>query len=269
MKNAKETFPELIRFSLFTVVVYFALQALIVVMHEYAHSSAAWLLGYTRTPFTVVWGNPVTVQGWDEGVPYDQLFPSAGHSAEAVIGGVPLFMHTVFAAFGLYFLQGVLSLRRSFAFYAVYWFVVVNLTELVAYILMRPFAGSGDTGRFNEGFALSPWPLFVVGTVLLLFALGLLLRKVTPKLDQVMGESAKKHWIVVCFTAFVMFLWGSGLRIMSLYPDRQWKWGLVGVVGFLPGFRSPLDASRPSRQVGLREAESAAFGHLLSEARPL
>ena len=37
---------------------------------------------------------------------------------------------------------------------------------------------------------------------------------------------------MVWMTAFIMFLWGSGLRIMSLYPDRQWKFGLIGLVAF-------------------------------------
>ena len=232
MKAAKESLPELIRFSLLTVAVYFVMQAIVVVLHEHAHSTAAWLLGYTPTPFTVVWGNPLTVRGWDEGVPYDQLFPSAGHPAEAVIGGVPLFMHAALAGLGLYFLRR-LSIRQKLTSYVTYLFVVVNLTELVAYILMRPFAGSGDTGRFNEGFRLSPWPLFVAGTMLLCLAFGVLLHKVMPRLDHLMGWSRRKHWIVVGFTAFVMFLWGSGLRIMALYPDRQWKWGLIGIVGFL------------------------------------
>jgi hypothetical protein len=233
MRNTNDSVPELIRFSLVTVLIYFALQTILVIVHEYAHSMAAWLLGYTATPFTVVWGNPITIRGWDEGVPYDQVFRSPGHPAEAVIGGIPLFMHAVFAALGLYLLQQRLPTRRKLIFYAVYLFVVVNLTELVAYILMRPFAGSGDTGRFNQGLRLSPWPLFVVGMVLLALAFGVLLRRVMPRLDQVLGGSRNKHWIVVYLTGFVVFLWGSGLRIMSLYPDRQWKWGLIGVFGFL------------------------------------
>jgi hypothetical protein len=37
----------------------------------------------------------------------------------------------------------------------------------------------------------------------------------------------------VFFTGFVVFQWGSGLRIMSLYPDRKWKWGVVGVFAFI------------------------------------
>jgi hypothetical protein len=232
MRNADDSIPELIKFSLLTIAIYLALQAIIVVTHEYAHSTAAWLLGYTPTPLTVVWGNPVTMRGWDEGVAYDQLFRSPGHPAEAVIGGIPLLMHAVFTALGLYFLQRPQPMRRSLVFYAVYWFSVINLAELVAYIVMRPFAGSGDTGRFNEGLRLSPSFLFVVGTVFVVLALEVLLRRIMPRVHQVTGQSRKKHWIVVCSTAFILFLWGSGLRIMSLYPDRQWKWGLIGIFAF-------------------------------------
>jgi hypothetical protein len=232
MRPVKESLAEFLSFSLVTVAVYFALQTIVAVMHEYAHSGAAWLLGYAPTPFSVVWGNPLTLEGWDEGVPYDRLFPSVGHPAEAAIGGIPMLMHAAFVGLGLYFLR-TLSNQRKRVLYVLYLFVVVNLTELVAYILMRPFAGSGDTGRFNEGFGLSPWPLFVAGTVLLSVALWVLLFNVTPRLGYVMSWSSRKHWMVLCFTAFVMFLWGSGLRIMALYPDRQWKWGLIGLVGFL------------------------------------
>lgn len=244
LRNTNDSFLELIRFSLVTILLYFALQTIVVIAHEYAHSIAAWLLGYTATPLTVVWGNPITIRGWDERVPYDQVFRSPGHPAEAVIGGIPLFMHAVFAALGLSLLQR-LPTRRKLIFYVVYLFVVVNLTELVAYILMRPFAGSGDTGRFNEGLRLSPWPLFVVGTVLLALAFRVLVRSVMPRLDQILGGSRRKHWIVVCFTGFVIFLWGSGLRIMSLYPDRQWKWGLVGVFAFLAWIAASVRTPRP------------------------
>ena len=231
MRHTDDSVPELMRFSLAMLLMYFALQTVVIITHEYAHSTAAWLLGYAATPFTVVWGNPVTIRGWDEGVSYDQLFASPGHLAEAIIGGIPLFLHAVFVVVGLYLLQRRLSTRRKLIFLAVYWFVIVNLTELIAYIVMRPFAAGGDTGHFNRGLKLSPWFLFLLGTALLAVALGVLSRSVMPRLDQALGGSTKKHWTVVCFTAFVMFLWGSGLRIMSLYPNSQWRWGLLGLFG--------------------------------------
>jgi hypothetical protein len=232
MGNTSDARQHLIRFTLLTIATYLALQSIIVVAHEYAHSTSAWLLGYITSPLTVIWGNPVTIRGWDEGVPYDRLFPSGGSPAEAVIGGIPLLMHVVFVVVGLCFLARSKPIARRSLFYTLYWFVVVNLTELVAYFVMRPFAGSGDTGRFNEGLALSPWFLFAAGTVFLVIAVSVFLDRVVPRLDVVAGGSRKKHLIAMWMTAFIMFLWGSGLRIMSLYPDRQWKWGLIGIVAF-------------------------------------
>lgn len=232
IQDTKDSVSEWIRFLLVTIAIYFALQSVVILAHEYAHSTAAWLLGYIPSPLTVIWGNLLTTRGWDEGVPYDRLFPSAGHPAEAVIGGIPLLMHTVFVVAGLYLLQRSPSIRHRLWFYTIYLFVVINLAELIAYLVMRPFAGSGDTGRFNEGLRLSPWFLFVAGTAFIVLALCILLGRVMPKLEMVTGGSQTKHRIIVWFTAFILFLWGSGLRIMSLYPDRQWKWGLVGVVGF-------------------------------------
>ena len=88
-----------------TIVTYVILQAITIVAHEFVHSTAAWLLGYMPSPLSIVWGNPVTMRGWDEGVPYDQLFPSPGNPAQAVIGASPLVFHTIVVAVGLFVLQ--------------------------------------------------------------------------------------------------------------------------------------------------------------------
>ena len=222
--------PDALVTLVLTVPLFLALQALIILMHEYAHSSAAWLLGYSATPATVVWGDLLTLRGWDEGVPYDQLFASGGNWAESVIGGIPLFLHAILAAAGLVLLQRPWMRHRRWLANALYWFLVMNLAELVAYILMRPFTPDGDTGRFNQGLHLSPWILFVVGGCLLIFALMLLFRKITPVLDEVIAQGNPiTYWTMTAATAFVLFLWGSGLRFMLLYPDPQWLWGLIGV----------------------------------------
>ncbi len=172
------------------------------------------------------------MQGWDEGVPYDRLFPSNGNLAEAAIGGMPLLMHTIFVVVSLHFLQRFTSGQQKLLFFALYVFVVINPAELIAYIVMRPFIPTGDTGRFNEGTGMSPWVLFIVGVAFLASALWFLAKRIDPNLDRFMDGSRSVHWAIVSSTAFIMFLWGSGIRIMSLYPDPLWKVGLVGVVGF-------------------------------------
>ncbi len=236
--------------ALLLLLAYLVLQSFVVIAHEFAHSTTAWLLGYTPTPFTVVWGNPITIQGWDEGVPYDCLFPSAGHLAEAAIGGMPLLMHTVFAIVGLLCLQRLLAGRRKKLFFALYVFFVINLAELIAYIVMRPFIPTGDTGRFNEGTGLSPWVLFGVGLAFLASALAILAGRIRPALDCFTDGSRIVHWAIVASAAFIMFLWGSGIRFMSLYPDPLWRVGLLGVAGFFGWLLVEKSAYRKSAPPG-------------------
>lgn len=205
--------------ALLMIFAYLVIQTFIVIAHEHVHSTTAWLLGYTATPFTVVWGNPITIRGWDEGVPYDALFPSPGNAAESAIGGMPLLMHVTFASIGLYFLQKPVSRMRTPLFFVLYWFVTFNLGELISYFIMRPFISTGDTGRFNNGLNISPWFLFIAGTVFVVFALWVLSQKVTSRLSLHTDASRLERWAIVSSTGFVMFLWASGLRMMSLYPD--------------------------------------------------
>jgi hypothetical protein len=219
--------------ALLLIAAYFAIQSTVAVAHEFAHSGSAWLLGYTRTPLTIVWGNPITITGWDEGVPYDRLFPAPGDPAEAVIGGIPLLMHALLLAGSLFALTRPRICARAIPFFGFYLLAIWNFAELIAYIIMRPFISTGDTGRFNEGLNISPWPLFVVGTALLLLALWLFARRIGPKIDQLTDGSLVEHRAVTWFAGFIMFLWASGIRMLSLYPDPQWKAGLIGFAAFV------------------------------------
>ncbi|MCQ8241119.1 hypothetical protein [Rhizosaccharibacter radicis] len=227
---------------------YLAIQTLVVVAHEHVHSVTAWLLGYMPTPFTVVWGNPLTIRGWDEGVPYDLLFPAPGHPAEAAIGAMPLLMHAILVSAGLAILVRCPAPRHGRGLLLLYWLVVVNLGELLSYVVMRPFIPTGDTGRFAEGLDISPWFLFVGGLLFLAVALWVLSRRVTPMLGLYVGGDGAGRLAVIVATAFVMFLWMSGLRMMALFPDPLWKNGLLGIVGFtgwiLMHWRGPVPAGR-------------------------
>ena len=217
-----------------TIVTFVILQSATIVIHEFVHSTTAWLLGYMPSPLSVVWGNPVTMRGWDEGVPYDQLFPTTGNPAQAIIGGSPLVFHAIVVVVGLLLLQQTWMATRKWLFHTFYWFVIVSLMELISYIVIRPFAPGGDTFHINHGLAISPWILFVAGTLLITVALYILFTKVLPLLCEIIAPGNHlAHWAIVLMTAFILFLWGSGMRAMSMYPDPQWMFGLIGVAAFV------------------------------------
>lgn len=91
---------------MFNVIITFAfLQSIVVLMHEFTHSTVAWLLGDMASPFDIIWGNFLMMTGWDEGVHYSGLFPSGGQVTEAIIGGSPLLVHTIIVVLGMFLLQ--------------------------------------------------------------------------------------------------------------------------------------------------------------------
>lgn len=41
------------------------------------------------------------------------------------------------------------------------------------------------------------------------------------------------QWLILGLTAFALFVWGSGLRVvLHVYPDPQWLFGLLGFAAF-------------------------------------
>lgn len=221
-------------YMIIVIVTFAALQSVVVVMHEFTHSTSAWLLGYTPSPFSVIWGNPIMLTGWDEGVPYHALFPSAHNLAETIIGSSPLLMHTVIVVLGMLLLQKPCMRGKKWIFHVVYWFVIANFMELIAYIVMRAFASGGDTGHFNRGLGLSPWFLFVGGSLLIIIGLYVLFRKILPLMYAIFArENRLSEWMIFLMTAFFLFLWGSGIRVVAyVYPDPQWMFGLIGFAAF-------------------------------------
>ena len=213
---------------------FFILQTVLILMHEFTHSTVAWLFGDMDNPFGIVWGNPLMMTGWDEGVHYSKLFPQPGNATEAVIGVSPLLVHALMVIAGLYLLQRPAMMKRKWTFHFVYWFIVANFMELAAYIVMRAFASGGDTGHFDHGLNISAWYLFVIGSLLLAVGLVILFRKVMPKLFALFAaDNFATRWAILGLTAFIIFLWGSGIRVVCyIYPDPQWLFGLTGFAAF-------------------------------------
>ena len=205
------------------------LQALLILMHEFTHSTVAWLLNDMHSPLDIVWGSPLMMTGWDEGVGYKKLFAEGHLHAAALIGVSPLIMHGIVVSLLLVLMTRQWMLGRKWLFHTVFWFCVAHLMELIAYIAMRGFSAHGDTGNFNRGMELSPWFLFIAGSLALALALYILYRRALPRMYELFApENPMLQWTILAVSAFVIFFWGSGLRVLFyVYPDPQWAFGLL------------------------------------------
>jgi hypothetical protein len=238
-----------------------ALGAIFVVVHEYVHSSVAFLLGQMQNPFDIVRGNLLTLDGWDEGVSYSAM-SSAGRGTDAAIIAVsPLILHAVIVAGGLYVLLSGALARKKWLFHLAFWLIVVNLMELVAYMPVRAFSLHGDIGNINHGLGLDPWLLFLTGTPLILLALYFLYGRVLPRMYSVVASpSHVVRYEILLFSAFYLFIFrGSIHGALSYSPDMEWATGLFGYVACIvvlyscrPGMPWVVEAEKRFSEAGSR-----------------
>lgn len=211
---------------------YFSLQAVIVILHEHLHSTTAYLLGHLTSPFAIVWGNPLTLDGWDEGVSYSALFSSGFSTDAAVIAMMPLLFHAGVVTGGLYLLHSPALVKNTWGFHFIFWLVIMNLMELIAYMPMRAFALNGDIGNINHGLGLSPWRLFFPGTLLILTCLFLLFGRVLPRANVILAVGSRPvRYVILVLAAFFVFDWRSIFRVVLLpFPSSGWIIGFAGVI---------------------------------------
>ncbi len=209
--------------------------AILVVIHEFIHSTTAYLLGHMHSPLAIVWGNPITLDGWDEGVSYSTMFNAGQGTDAAIIAVMPLLFHAVIVIVGIYLLLSAALVRKKWLFHLVFWLVIVNFMELVAYMPVRAFSLHGDIGNCNHGLGLNPWLLFLVGTPLILLGLYYLYGRVLPRMNVVVaGESRLVRYVILVFSIFYLFVFrGSIHNVLTFAPNMEWLTLLFGYVAFV------------------------------------
>ena len=125
-------------------------------------------------------------------------------------------------------------LLKKLNFHLIFWFIVINLMEMITYLLMRTFAIHGDIGNINYGLGLNPLVLFFPGTILILVWLYYLFGRVLPGMYAILPEEKRMiSYVILIFSAFFVLIWCSGIKVvLYLYPDPQWMLGLAGFFAF-------------------------------------
>jgi hypothetical protein len=169
-----------VRYSLFILLtpVFIILAAWVSVFpHEYAHSTVAWLYGFKTSPFAIEyghfnWRNVIFASGIDEHVNYYLIY-LLGHPD--VVGFAALAGPGI-ATLGMYFFSLFLLCcpkvkNYPYLFYFFCWVNIINLSELISYIVLRSFSAHGDIGHIEFAWGVSPWCIFLIGGFLLVIAL--------------------------------------------------------------------------------------------------
>jgi hypothetical protein len=189
---------------LITIISIIASYYIAIILHEWGHGTVAWIYGYKQAFFDVNYGG-WRLQGVDENVPYDQILAAKHGVAAAMIGIAGLSVSIVL------FLISVATMAKIkhsvFLYSFFYWFSVIKMVPIIQYLTVQTFSVEGDVGRFTHGLNISPWWVFVPGTLFICFALYRFLRYAVPKAYAIIP--IKTLWVKRCFLGLslgIMFL---------------------------------------------------------------
>jgi hypothetical protein len=182
-------------FAAYTVLVLFVVHAIAFLLHEYAHSTAAWLLGFKSNPLAIHYGhfdlsNILLQQDIDENVDYGSILAS-GHGFQLAL------IALAGAAIGngvLYILVATVLTRhasrmRPAAILFLFWLAVVASANLWSYAPVRTITTHGDMANAARGFGISPWTLCPFVILPSLLACWHLFSRLLPQvLDQTCGR---------------------------------------------------------------------------------
>ena len=165
-----------------------------VLAHEYSHATMAWIFGYKKSPFDILYGSwylmPVS-----ENVDYQAILASSTPWHGGLIGIAGIGMTVILFFLSLFFLDRKWIKSSCFATIFFFWLGAINVMEMFTYVPNRVFI-EGDITEFYRGFSISPFWIFIPGTVLVLWALYRFYSKEVHKLYALFRS--KSHGIKRC-----------------------------------------------------------------------
>ncbi|MBJ8346956.1 hypothetical protein [Antrihabitans sp. YC2-6] len=198
-------------FAALTTAALLIAHAIVLFLHEWAHSAMAWILGFKSNPLAITYGRlnlpNVLLQGeMDENVDYESIF-RAGHRVDvsviALAGITSMLLVYVVCALVL---RSRASRMRSAGTMFLFWVAVMSAGDLWAYAPVRTITTRYDMANAAQGLGISTWTLLPFVTVPSIWVGWDLFSRLLPSvLAQSSGSDLLRRAFVVVVACFVYF----------------------------------------------------------------
>lgn len=202
-----------IKFSVLTLFQLWLAHAVAMGFHEYAHSFAAWFLGWKSNPVALHFP-PLSLVffliqlGVNQNVNEEPIFAS-GHGVDA--GIIALAGALVGNALITYPLSRWIYARAKqagtsgLAMFA-YWLTVASIGNLFDYVPIRTFTTESDFGSVERGFGWSPWMVVLLLGIPTLAVMVYFFGRIEPAdVRWLFPSSPLKRLVVAVLTSAAMF----------------------------------------------------------------
>jgi hypothetical protein len=200
-------------FAALSAVQMWAAHASVFFTHEYAHSFAAWMLGWKSNPLALYYAHPTLAvlliqSGINENVNKAVIFAAGNGRQAAVIAAAGALIGNALITFPLSrwgYAGAKRRSRRGWAMFA-YWASVASVGNFIDYVPVRTFTDEGDMGSVERGFGWSPWTVLLVVGVPTAVALVYFLFRIEPStLRWLFPDSPARRLVLAVLTAFALF----------------------------------------------------------------
>lgn len=203
------------------VICFFLTYYLAILLHEYGHGTTAWLYGFRQTPWDGVIYGGWFLQHVDEGVHYHHLMSLHAYTEVALIGISGAVVSTVLLLISFFALsrQRIQKCPIAFAFF--FWFLIVNMVPITQYFCLSVFSQGGDMGHFVHGLQISPWWMFVPGTIITIAFLARVLMVEVPKAYQALKLQSVWAKRLLLFVTLAEIFWMLYLHEYNPIADNH------------------------------------------------
>lgn len=203
-----------------------AAHATVFFLHEYAHATVAWLLGWKNSPFALDYAQPtlkvVLLQlGINQGVNEGPIFASGHGTDAAIIGAAGAVLGNGLVSLPLSRLAYRAALTRNRLGWAsfAYWCTVASIGNFFDYVPIRTFTLESDMGSVRRGFGWSPWPIMVLFGLPTLAAMIWLLYRAMPRtLLQLLPRSIGQQLVAATATVVALFAFYGAAGLLEGGP---------------------------------------------------
>jgi|GEM_PF-2324065 len=190
--------------------------------HEYAHSIAAWLLGWMSSPFDIDYGPPslgnlLFLGDVSDNVSYDPIFAAGQGVRAALIALAGPYVGNGF----LYVVLAILISKCPATGYRylgmlLYWLALMCAANVWSYVPIRSITTHADIALAARGFGVSVWvflPLVLLPS--LAIAWHFFFRLFPVVYPRLVGDSVTDFVVLIAYTGFWYFSFFAGSDVID------------------------------------------------------
>lgn len=227
-----------IGFAMRMVVLILVTHAVVYLIHEYAHTTTAWMLDYMANPLALDYGgltpaNLILLSDVGDNVPYDAVFAGGHGPAAAAIALAGPFIGNALLYVCLY---AACRHRATGPMAAVtFWLLLMCVGNVWSYVPIRALATRADIALAARGFnigSLALFPLLMVPSMLLV---GHFFVKACPLfIRNISHGNPARALLMIAMTTTCFFVFFGGAGMSGNYGTAAQVFSLVSEILLLP-----------------------------------